>query len=69
MNKMERLAELDEVARTSNLSIWESEVDYEFEANLDYISRLYLKTTKAKMRKLALENKYTCTKEERFNIS
>lgn len=41
-----------------NLSIWESEVDHVFEANLGYISRLYLKTTKAKLRKLALEKKH-----------
>jgi hypothetical protein len=59
---MERLAKLDVVAHSSNLSIWESEVDHEFEANLGYISRLYLKRTKAKMRKLALENKHVARK-------
>lgn len=69
MKKMEWLVKLDVVAHTSNLSIWESEVDYEFEANLGYISRLYLKTTKAKMRKLAMKNKHTYTKEEKFNMS
>ena len=58
MKKMERLAKLDVVAHSSNLSIWESAVDHEFEANLGYIARLYLKRTKAKMRKLALENKH-----------
>lgn len=55
---MKRLVELGMVDHTSNLSIWETEVDHEFEANLGYISGLYLRTTKAKTRKLALESKH-----------
>lgn len=55
---MKRLVELSIVDHTSNLSIWETEVDHGFEAKLSYISRLCLQTTKAKMRKLAVETKH-----------
>lgn len=58
MKKIKRLVELGMVDHTSNLSIWETEVGHEFEANLGYRSRLCLKTTKANTRKLAMENKH-----------
>lgn len=58
MKKMKRLVEPSIVDHTSNLSIWETEVDNGHEANLSYISRLYLQTTRAKMRMLAVETKH-----------
>lgn len=48
MKKMERFAELNVVAHSSNLSIWESEEDHEFEANLDYRAGYVLKQQKRK---------------------
>lgn len=65
---MKRLVELGMVGHVSNLSIWETEVGHEFEANLGYRSRLYLKTNKAKMRELAMEKKHVPGKKGSIHI-